>query len=188
MGLLAGMHAAVHPQVARYLRESCRISRKCIELGSGWTRPVPKGQCVDRIASSFRSDIWRRDAWRLQVSDSLRRGLSLREPHCSSRLRQFFNSLTAASPLRLGRLRPSVAEEFCSYRSRQAKHSNGRFGFSQMQQATEQLHAKITQLENENGVLQQVINAISDKPKRKAKMEPPEKYRGDKDKLTGFIT
>ncbi|KAL2016028.1 hypothetical protein VTK56DRAFT_4338 [Thermocarpiscus australiensis] len=44
-----------------------------------------------------------------------------------------------------------------------------------MQQALEQLHAKVTQLETENGVLQQVINAVSSKPKSKAKMEPPEK-------------
>jgi hypothetical protein len=47
---------------------------------------------------------------------------------------------------------------------------------------------KIEQLEAENGNMQQLINAMGDTGKGRAKIEAPTKYGGDKEGLAGFLT
>ncbi len=51
-----------------------------------------------------------------------------------------------------------------------------------------QLVVRVAQLEGENGVIQTLINTIGIGDGGKAKIDPPTKYGGDKDGLTGFLT
>ena len=61
---------------------------------------------------------------------------------------------------------------------------------AQLQALLEQFNNRITQLEAENGQLQQEINEASLRAgtKAKAKMELPDKYGGEKELLDGFLT
>ena len=62
---------------------------------------------------------------------------------------------------------------------------------AQLQAVVQQFKERIASLETENANMQTVVNetyAKLERAKRKAKLEAPDKYGGEKDKLTGFIT
>lgn len=56
----------------------------------------------------------------------------------------------------------------------------------QMGNAIRELQTRLAQVEDENGVLQQMINGMNGNG-GKAKLEVPTKYGGDKEGLTGFV-
>jgi hypothetical protein len=61
----------------------------------------------------------------------------------------------------------------------------------QLERVVQQFKEKVASLEAENANMQAIVNethAKLERAKRKAKLEAPDKYGGEKDKLTGFIT
>ena len=58
----------------------------------------------------------------------------------------------------------------------------------QLAQLLQELHVRVGQLEGENGVLQSLVNTLGGGDGGKAKIDPPPKYGGDKETLTGFLT